>query len=388
MYETLVGKQRALVFPIMCNAFATIDYSDNVPDTGSNSDTSDDVGYGIWAHDDSFTFEAIVTPYDINGYGTYATGMTKRSITASKKIMPALSQSVYTAGNEGNFQSEKYMTRVQRRSHTMKIFQSDGFAVSLVQTAQHNENQPAQYKIQVDVTANSTLKTVITDTVILPSYTEQYVYSNVEGLDTFDENGDMRYRKLRKGSTDEVVLSHSAGSTTIEITDSSAYHVGQTIYFKKSNSFDFEKFTVNSISSGASETIVVDTAPSSQLSVTQQVYVDNYAEPTYLQKGHHIAVTFNLGKGTISIYYEGRLVKESNHSQTTNFSFGNSDYYIGANGQCNTGPNSATNNHQFMGELHELAIMEGIKKSFPSRNNLLPTFDRTLLYLRFEEVDA
>ncbi len=388
MYETLVGKQRALVFPIMCNAFATIDYSDNVPDTGSNSDTSDDVGYGIWAHDDSFTFEAIVTPYDINGYGTYATGKTKRSITASKKIMPALSQSVYTAGNEGNFQSEKYMTRTQRKTHEMRIFDAPNFKVSLVQTATHNENNPARYKISVELTVNSVTETVASDTIILPSYTEQYVYSSLEGIDTFDENGDRRYLHLRRGSSKEQVLSHSAGSTTIEITDSSAYFVGQTIYFKKSNSFDFEKFTVNSISSGASETIVVDTAPSSQLSVLQQVYVDNDAEPTYLQKGHHIAVTFNLGKGTVSIYYEGRLIKESNHSQTTNFSFGNSDYYIGANGQGTMGAGSATTNKQFMGEMHELAIMEGIKKSFPSRNNLLPTFDRTLLYLRFEEVDA
>lgn len=388
MYETLVGKQRALVFPIMCNAFATIDYSDNVPDTESNSDSSDDVGYGIWAHDRSFTFEAIVTPYDINGYGTYAEGMTKRSITASKKIMPALNQSVYTATNQNNFQSERYMTRTERTTHEMRIFDSPNFKVSLRQKATHNENRPAEYSLKVELTVNGVTETKESDTIILSSYVEQYVYSNTEGIDTFDEDGNKRYRKLRRGSSDEVVLSHSAGSTTIEITDSSAYFVGQTIYFRKSNSFDFEKFTVNSISSGASETIVVDTAPSSQLSVTQQVYVDNYAEPTYLQKGHHIAITFNLQSGNISMYHEGRLVSETNHSETTNFSFGNSDYYIGANGEGNTGNGSAHDNNQFMGEMHEMSIMQGVKKSFSSRNNLLPTYDRTLLYLRFEEVDA
>ena len=33
-YSIFTGKQRSLVFPVMCNAFATIDYSANVADTG------------------------------------------------------------------------------------------------------------------------------------------------------------------------------------------------------------------------------------------------------------------------------------------------------------------------------------------------------------------
>ena len=32
MYSIFTGNQRSLVFPVMCNAFATIDYSANVPD--------------------------------------------------------------------------------------------------------------------------------------------------------------------------------------------------------------------------------------------------------------------------------------------------------------------------------------------------------------------
>ena len=66
MYEVLTGKQRSLVFPIMCNAFVKMDYSDNVPNTGDSA-TYDDVGYGLWAHEGSFSFEALITPYDING---------------------------------------------------------------------------------------------------------------------------------------------------------------------------------------------------------------------------------------------------------------------------------------------------------------------------------
>ena len=62
-YNIFTGKQRSLVFPVMCNAFATIDYSNNIVDS------ADDIPYGLWAHTGDFTFQTIITPYDINGYG-------------------------------------------------------------------------------------------------------------------------------------------------------------------------------------------------------------------------------------------------------------------------------------------------------------------------------
>ncbi len=80
MYDILTGKQRALVFPVMCNGYVKIDYSDNVPDS------TDDVGYGIWSHSGDFTFESIVTPYDING--AFNTTLRGRTLTASTKVMP------------------------------------------------------------------------------------------------------------------------------------------------------------------------------------------------------------------------------------------------------------------------------------------------------------
>ena len=53
----------------MCNGFVKLDYSDNVVDTNSDGDASNDIAYGLFDHEGSFTFEAIITPYDINGYG-------------------------------------------------------------------------------------------------------------------------------------------------------------------------------------------------------------------------------------------------------------------------------------------------------------------------------
>jgi len=41
-----------------------------------------------------------------------------------------------------------------------------------------------------------------------------------------------------------------------------------------------------------------------------------------------------------------------------------------------------------MGEIHEMSIMNLVKSRFSHINNLNPQYDNTLLYLRFEEVDA
>ena len=47
---------------------------------------------------------------------------------------------------------------------------------------------------------------------------------------------------------------------------------------------------------------------------------------------------------------------------------------------------SAIANKQFMGELHEMSMVNTTKKRF-SINNLTPNIDSTLFYFRFEEVD-
>ena len=72
-YAIFTGKQRSLVFPVMCNGFLTLDYSDNISTTSSDAS---DIKYGLWAIDKDFTFECVLTPYDINGYGIHRTAGT------------------------------------------------------------------------------------------------------------------------------------------------------------------------------------------------------------------------------------------------------------------------------------------------------------------------
>ena len=60
-YAIFTGKQRSLVFPIMCNGFLTLSYTDNIASLGTG------LPYGLWDLDKNFTFECVLTPYEING---------------------------------------------------------------------------------------------------------------------------------------------------------------------------------------------------------------------------------------------------------------------------------------------------------------------------------
>ena len=62
-----VRESRALVFPVMCNGYLQLDYSE--------SNTSN-YKHNLWGHkDEGFTFEAIVSPYDVNGIGHRTSGL-------------------------------------------------------------------------------------------------------------------------------------------------------------------------------------------------------------------------------------------------------------------------------------------------------------------------
>ena len=62
--------------------------------------------------------------------------------------------------------------------------------------------------------------------------------------------------------------------------------------------------------------------------------------------------------------------------------FGREDIVIGKK---TTGNVSASADCQFMGEIHELAVIGNYQKSFRYTNSLMPKFSETLLFLQFEE---
>lgn len=406
MYEALVGKQRSLVFPIMCNAFVKLDYSDNIPDTDSDSDTATDIAYGLWGHEGSFTFEAIVTPYEINGNGAHQ-GVTNLSSTKlglggerldNKKVMPNVNASSHTVAHEPAL---IYLSRANRIGHEMMIFNNDNFKISLLNSTTHTQNNPAQYKIKVAITIGTTTKTVTSDVVISPSLGHTFKYNSTNGADLFsgfDSNGRVKYAKVAEVATG----GHSAGSATITTTANNIIppNVSQELYIR--DGFNFTSLgTVGNVSS---TTTTLSTAYSSGLADGTALFLPTYRHASYIDQQFHIGCVFDNSNKTINIYLNGILIKTDKHGGDVlveNFSFAKVDTYIGSNGLNDmtvsgindalnsgtaTGPSAATTCKQFMGEFHELSLISKVS-TLRATDNLLPNYNDTLLYLRFEEVD-
>jgi hypothetical protein len=395
-YNIFVGKQRSLVFPIMCNGFLTIDYSDNIVNS------SDDIPYGLWALDDNFTFEAVVTPYDINGYSNQSnygdagtlppSAMTKTSVSSghafipnSKKIMTGLSQAIYTATTESNHQSEIYLPRATRLTHTMRIFHSSNFQVDLLNSTLHNENNPAEYKIRVGIKLGSaTIEYFTTDAVILPNLGSQYKYSSSAELNGFNEEGKIQYRDL--GNTNGT---HSAKNIPVGFVADNYIFGGdkQEIFIRDGADF-ISLGTVNAVTTGSPHAITLTTSYATTIPSGTAIYIKHEQEPNYINNTYHIACSWDNENKEVNIFLNGRLVKTATHTQTDSFTMAAENFFIGADGQVAIhGAGTAANNKQFMGELHELSIMSIRKNQFDGLSSLLPKYNDTVLYLRFEEVD-
>ena len=63
----------------------------------------------------------------------------------------------------------------------------------------------------------------------------------------------------------------------------------------------------------------------------------------------------------MNIFLNGRIVLSSSHSVKTAFSFARTDTFLGANGTASKGVGSAITNKQYMGEFHELSIIDNPK---------------------------
>ena len=65
MTGIFAGDTKCLVFPVMCDGYLQLDYSDT-------NAAGIDIGLrgGFWGIQGNYSIEAIITPYDVNGYGT------------------------------------------------------------------------------------------------------------------------------------------------------------------------------------------------------------------------------------------------------------------------------------------------------------------------------
>jgi len=376
MYNILTGKQRALVFPVMCNGHVKIDYSDNVPDS------ADDIRYGIWSHSGDFSFESIITPYDING--AFNTALRGRTLTASTKIMPNSGHQTTLA----NYQSEKYLPVADRITHEMRIFSSSNFYISLKNATTTTANQPAEYKILVGIKLSSGgVQEFLTDSaVILPTKDRAWTRLTSSGivstLSGFNQEGRIEYEIA---ATLESAFSSGGSVLTCSAVDANTIDDDEPLFIR--NGYDFTVIgTVDSTDTSAN-TITLSSAYGANIADETLIYRRTYADPTYINNSFHIACTYAETGKEVKIYLNGLLVKTATHGQSGTFSFYEADLFIGAKGVGSTGAESATTNKQFMGEMHEMCLTSVIRKRFSSITNLLPNYNDTLFYFRFEEVD-
>ena len=168
-YQVLVGQRKALVFPVMCYGYLRVDYSDEVALTD----------YGLFNHSGPITIQAMVTPYDVNGFG-YTLDLDnpigKMGVTNSKKTMPAKQSKAFTLDNYSGAavtitdtysQRAQYLSSANALTHEMMLFYNTNIQLSLLNATTTNMNQPAEYKIKFTINANGTSDTLTTtDTVI------------------------------------------------------------------------------------------------------------------------------------------------------------------------------------------------------------------------------
>jgi len=176
------GDTKALVFPVMCDGYIKLDYSGG--DTSKNEEETElALRGGFWGHQGNFSIEAVITPYDVNGYGTNSVDGVDVGIVASEKTPPSLNADVTTTATKNKYQSFKYFGEIYtRRFQKMMIFHNSNFSfylenniVGSSNSNTFNINQPAEYRLVVKV--NNTLvmsENVITANDTLYGYYDEF----------------------------------------------------------------------------------------------------------------------------------------------------------------------------------------------------------------------
>ena len=372
-YQVLIGERKALVFPVMGYGYLRIDYSDEI---ASQS-------HGFFNHDESITIQAIVTPYDVNGFG-YEYDLDNpigyHGVASSKKTLPAEQGKDYIyktfAGASDTIattetQRHHYLSQADALTYEMMIFYNTNVQLSLINSTTTNQNQPSEYKIKLTINANGTSDSLTTSNAVITA--NDVVGDQLSTTYGYDNTGAGARYSLLGGCV------YSSGDTfTTTLTEDESFQTGMRLYTQTNQTFTH----VATVLSATSTTVTV--ASGHSLVNGTILFTDVNKEANYLVSPHHISVSYNNTTGHMSIYLNGSNVASKFHSAGSSlFNIDGSDTVIGAIGNI---ANTITRK-QFMGELHELAVLKGAVTNFVSTDTLIPNYRNTLLYYRFEEVD-
>ena len=351
MPGVFVGNTKSLVFPVMCDAYLQLKYADK----NDSASTVLGLRQGLWGHNTSFSIEAIITPYDVNGFGSLTGG----GVIDSEKTPPSIGTNT---ANLTHYQSQDYFTPANRNTHKMMIFHSDGFELYLQNTTSHNFNQPAEYKLCAKIGS----EIVETNTIISPR-DRLYGYYDVSG---FYDGISTRLKQFDDATT------KSDNSTTVVCESTSLLAVGKEI------------FNANGVSLGTVQTIPSSTTftLSSGDNWTPKLFIHQPKEAFYMDTMYKITCCVHTD-GKIRLFINNILLPTTTTGRDpiptngaitiTDFNFGTTDCYIGRD------PN--TTNTQFMGELYEIAMYKTAEPSVAS-TTLNIGYNDTIFYYRFGDL--
>tara|TARA_R100000458_G_scaffold59137_1_gene68861 strand:+ start:1363 stop:2517 length:1155 start_codon:yes stop_codon:yes gene_type:complete len=377
-----VGNQYGLQFPVFSDGYVEVSYSDNI-----YSDTTSGQNLGIWEHKGSFSAEVLFTPYDINGYGSDVATTNGVNVNnhmgnqLSKKTMPSRSALVTGTATV----DLDYMSVANRLKHRMALISSTNFNLYLINTTSINVNQPAEYRLEAHLTKGGVTNIVQSQTII--TATDKHIsYHDNPLYYLYKQNQAFLFDT---GKT----IAATPSATTIHVAAPSGAHKfypRQKLY-REDGELLGEIKTVAEVEAGLSGsnpdavliTFVNDTnSAGSYTLANSRIYIEVAKEATYMKSAMHVGYTFNANANMHELYFNGTKVGEALHPNSSSFTFGNASIVLGQNRGSSTYRYS-----QFYGELHEVAVQAGFKGSFSRTNTLLPFYNKTLLYVDFEEAD-
>ena len=365
------GTQNSLMFPVMCDAYINVDYAKNIADENT----------GIWDLKGSFTVEMIVTPYDVNGWGSNSVNNVNesRGKQSSLKTMPATADSL---ANPANQQDIDYLpVAYQGRSkHKMNLFYNENLEIALKNTTTHNQNNPAEYSLLVNMKINGTNQT-LESPVVVASRDRHYRAETDYLAYLYDSSGAV----YAKETMWQAASSTSSTITMLTLNNpQNSLYVGQELWTDDGTSLG----AITAIDTGT-RVLTMSNIDLPSLSSGTVIWIGVNKEAPYLESTYHFAVSFDNSTNMIYLFCNGQEVTSTPHLTPGDFVFGASNIYIGQNPTAGTPASDVRDlrNTQFMGEYHELAVTEGYQNKFNSLYTLTPAFRDTLLYLDFEEVD-
>lgn len=377
MPTAYVGNKKALVFPTLSDAYIQLPYLDY-----NSAGTTLEKRFGIWSHQESFTIESIITPYDTNGFGTYD-GSTATVNGVKNKYSPQTVGDKWADPNGFNFGafSQSYQHTSSYTNKKMMIFANTNFQFYLKNISTNNR-EPSTYCLVFKVIASDNTQfqttTLESDAIFIP---EDTLFTQGTVDDVYIENVKV-LEPIKIGGVKKAIASIDTNNNTFQIENTDARNelaIGMEIYNNSVTSCG----KITNVAFNTHTTITVENV--TPLNGETYAYILPPKLNMYSLNSFHVAASIQEN-GTMSLFFNGYKVAETTHAaaltvnEDFHYSFDPTDIYIG---QYPT-EGRAT---QFVGEIHEIALIGKNKNRFSSLETILPSYDKTLMYYKFEGLD-